>query len=135
MSQNLVPYLKLLAAFIATSVVIAVLRVLGLGNWVFADINIINIAMFCIALFAHRIVAMGQGNINISSGVYLLGTTMRMLFSLGALGAYLYMHPESQTAPGLLVTDFFLLYIIYAAFEIQSFRANLRRGSKNQSKI
>ncbi len=61
--------------------------------------------------------------------LYQMGTLMfRMLFSLLALAAFLYLLPQTWDQKIVAVCWFFLAYACYAAVEVKAFLSNLRRN-------
>ena len=115
--------------------VFALFPVLGLAAFLPAHIQFLNLLLLAAALVTHRITDLGKHKPDLLPNLFLLASVLRMLLSATGLGLFMYLYKIQSRYAGTAVCYFFFLYILYAGMEIKSFRANLRRGSKNQSKI
>ena len=87
---------------------------------------------FALAVMGHRITEMAfqrsKDNVAIFYFVVML---IRLLISIIFIGIFLYKGVQDRV---LFVMNFFILYLLYVAFEINSLLTNLRRNSRQQER-
>jgi hypothetical protein len=124
--------LKLILFTIILAILLYIADHFFIPSLIHAEIWVILGFFFALAIMGHRITQIAfQRNKDNVAIYYFVVMLIRLLISAVFIAIYLYKGIQDKM---VFIGNFFILYLLYVAFEINSLLTNLRRNSRQQER-
>jgi hypothetical protein len=121
--------------FIFTAILAAVIYLASeflVPNFIHTEIWVMLGFFFALAVMGHRIIQVALRNNPDNAAIYYFVVMLiRLLISAVFIAIYLYKGLSDKV---VFIANFFILYLLFVAFEINSLLTNLRRNSRQQER-